>query len=135
MGVNRCMLAVMHNAYTEEDLGDGKSRLVLKLKPLLSPVKAAVIPLARNVPELVAIADEIVSDLRKTGLGRIEMENSGNIGKSYRRHDEIGTPVCITADHQTTEDGTVTLRHRDSMKQERISINDVKFRLLEIINK
>ena len=134
MGVNRCMLAIMHNAYTDEDLGDGKSRLVLKLKPSLSPVKAAVIPLARNVPELVGMADEIVADLRRMGLGRIEMENSGNIGKNYRRHDEIGTPVCITVDHQSLEDRTVTLRHRDSMEQERISIDDVKRRLIEIIN-
>lgn len=134
MGVNRCMLAIMHNAYAEEDLGDGKSRTVLKLKPSLSPVKAAVIPLARNVPELVGMADEIVASLRKLGIGRIEMENSGNIGKNYRRHDEIGTPVCITVDHQTTEDRTVTLRHRDSMEQERISIDDVKSRLLDILN-
>jgi glycyl-tRNA synthetase len=134
MGVNRAMLAVMLNAYAEEDLGEGKSRLVLKLKPSLAPVKAAVIPLARNVPELVAAADDIVSDLRKMGLGRIEMENSGNIGKNYRRHDEIGTPVCITVDHQTMEDRTVTLRHRDTMEQERISIDDVKSRLLEILN-
>lgn len=134
MGVNRCMLAVMHNAYTEEDLGDGKSRLVLKLKPALAPVKAAVIPLVRNVPELTGMADDIVSDLRQLGIGRIELENSGNIGKNYRRHDEIGTPVCITVDHQSMEDRTVTLRHRDSMEQERISIDDVKARLLQIIN-
>lgn len=134
MGVNRCMLAVMHNAYTEEDLGDGKSRLVLKLKPILAPVKAAVIPLVRNVPELTGMADDIVSELRQLGIGRIEFENSGNIGKNYRRHDEIGTPVCITVDHQSLEDRTVTLRHRDSMEQERISIDDVKSRLLEIIN-
>jgi glycyl-tRNA synthetase len=133
MGVNRAMFAVMLNAYTEEDLGDGKSRTVLKLKPSLSPVKAAVIPLARNVPELLEISDKIVGDLRKLGIGRIELENSGNIGKNYRRHDEIGTPVCITVDHQSLEDGMVTLRHRDSMEQERVKISDVSKRLLEII--
>ena len=134
MGVNRAMLAVMLEAYDEEDLGDGKTRTVLKLKPALSPVKAAVIPLARNVPELLEISNNIVSDLRKMAIGRIELENSGNIGKNYRRHDEIGTPVCITVDHQTMEDGTVTLRHRDTMDQERIAIQDVKNRILEIIN-
>ena len=134
MGVNRAMLAVMLEAYTEEELPDGKSRLVLKLKPKLAPVKAAVIPLARNVPELVEIANNIENDLRKLHIGRIELENSGNIGKNYRRHDEIGTPVCITVDHQTQEDGTVTLRHRDTMEQERIKIEDVPKRVMEIIN-
>lgn len=134
MGVNRAMLAIMHNAYTEEDLGDGKSRLVLKLKPWLSPVKAAVIPLARNVPELLDTAIDIENALRKLSIGRIELENSGNIGKNYRRHDEIGTPVCITVDHQTLEDGTVTLRHRDTMAQERIPAKDVASRVLQIVN-
>ena len=134
MGVNRAMLAVMLEAYEEEDLGDGKTRTVLKLKPWLAPVKAAVIPLARNVPELLDIANGIEDSLRKLHIGRIELENSGNIGKNYRRHDEIGTPVCITVDHQTLEDQTVTLRHRDTMEQERVKISDVPSRVLEIIN-
>lgn len=134
MGVNRAMLAVMIEAYDEEDLGDGKSRTVLKLKPWLAPVKAAVIPLVRNVPEIVDLSNKIVDDLRKLGIGKIELENSGNIGKNYRRHDEIGTPVCITVDHQTLEDGTVTLRHRDSMEQERINKDDIVKRVLEIVN-
>ena len=133
MGVNRAMLAVMLNAYTVEDLGDGKTRTVLKLKPWLSPVKAAVIPLARNVPELQEIANNVENSLRKLGIGRIEMENSGNIGKSYRRHDEIGTPVCITIDHQTIEDGTVTLRHRDTMAQVRVPVDDVPARVRQIV--
>ena len=134
MGTNRAMFAVMLDAYTEEQLPDDKSRVVLKLKPALAPVKAAVIPLARNVPELVTIANNIENDLRKLNIGRIELENSGNIGKNYRRHDEIGTPVCITVDHQTMEDNTVTLRHRDSMAQERVAIADVPRRVMEIIN-
>ncbi len=134
MGVNRAMLAVMLEAYEEEDLGDGKTRTVLKLRPALSPVKAAVIPLARNVPELLDMSNELVARLRKMGVGRIELENSGNIGKNYRRHDEIGTPVCVTVDHQSLEDGTVTLRHRDTMAQERIAIADVPARILEIVN-
>ncbi len=134
MGVNRAMLAVMIQAYTDEELPDGKSRTVLKLKPKLAPVKAAVIPLARNVPELLDIANNIENELRKLSIGRIELENSGNIGKNYRRHDEIGTPVCITVDHQTLEDNTVTLRHRDTMAQERVNISDVSKRVMEIIN-
>ena len=134
MGVNRAMLAVMLDAYTDEELPDGKSRLVLKLKPSLAPVKAAVIPLVRNVPELLAIANNIEDELRKLHIGRIELENSGNIGKNYRRHDEIGTPVCITVDHQTMEDNTVTMRHRDTMEQERVAIADVPRRVMEIIN-
>ncbi|MCL2017916.1 MAG: glycine--tRNA ligase [Alphaproteobacteria bacterium] len=133
IGVNRAMFAAMVQAYTEECLGDGKSRMVLKLPPRISPVKAAVIPLARNVPELVEMANRVVADLRKLGLGRVELENSGNIGKNYRRHDEIGTPVCITVDHQSLEDGRVTLRHRDTMAQERIAVTDVPARLREII--
>ena len=134
MGVNRAMLAVMIEAYEDEDLGDGKSRTVLKLKPWLAPVKAAVIPLVRNVPEIVDLSNKIVDDLRKLGIGKIELENSGNIGKNYRRHDEIVTPVCITVDHQTLEDGTVTLRHRDSMEQERIKSDDIVKRVMEIVN-
>jgi len=133
MGVNRAMFATMIEAYDEEDLGDGKTRTVLKLKPWIAPVKAAIIPLVRNVPEIVDLSNQIVDDLRKLGIGRIELENSGNIGKNYRRHDEIGTPVCITIDHQTVEDGTVTLRHRDTMKQERIHKDDIVKRVLEII--
>lgn len=133
MGVNRAMLAVMIESYTEEDLGDGKSRVVLKLKPWLSPVKAAVIPLVRNVPEIVDLSNKIVDELRSLGIGKIELENSGNIGKNYRRHDEIGTPVCITVDHQTLEDGTVTLRYRDSMEQVRIKSEEIPIKLLEII--
>jgi len=134
MGVNRAMLAIMIEAYTEEDLGDGKSRTVLKLKPWLAPVKAAVIPLVRNVPEIVDLSNKIVDDLRRLGIGKIELENSGNIGKNYRRHDEIGTPVCITVDHQTLEDGTVTVRHRDTMAQERIRVDDIANKLLEIVS-
>ena len=134
MGVNRAMFVAMLQAYTDEDLGDGKSRIVLKLPPRIAPVKAAVIPLARNIPELRKVTDKIVADLRKLGLGRVEIENSGNIGKNYRRHDEIGTPVCITVDHQTMEDKTVTLRHRDTMEQERIAIKDISKRLSKIVN-
>jgi len=133
MGVNRAMMAVLHNAYTEEDLGDGNSRIVLKMKPSLSPIKAAVIPLARNVPELLEISQKIARDLRALNIGRIVVENSGNIGKNYRRHDEIGTPACITADHLTLEDNMVTIRDRDTMKQERVAIAEVPQKIKDLI--
>ena len=134
MGVNRAMLAVLLNAYSEEELENGNKRVVLKLKPSLSPVKVAVIPLAKNVPELLEISNNIVKDLRELQIGKIELENSGNIGKSYRRHDEIGTPVCITVDHQAIEDKTVTIRYRDTMKQERLKIEEIKGKVLSIMN-
>jgi len=133
MGVNRAMMAVLDNAYTEEKLDDETSRIVLKIKPTLSPIKAAVIPLARNVPELLKTSEKIADDLRQLNIGRIVIENSGNIGKNYRRHDEIGTPVCITVDHQTSEDGMVTLRDRDTMKQTRVKIADVPAKVKELI--
>ena len=100
---------------------DDKERVVLKLKPHLSPIKAAVIPLKKNDEKIVAKAKEIKNKLQKLGLGRVLFENSGNIGKNYRRHDEVGTPVCITIDFETLEENTVTIRDRDTMKQRRIS--------------
>ena len=121
-GVDRGILAIMNEAYNVEDLGDGKSRTVLKLKPHLSPIKAAVIPLKKNNEELVKLSKKIKSNLQMLGLGRVVLENSGNIGKNYRRHDEIGTPICLTIDFETLEDKSVTVRDRDSMKQERVSI-------------
>jgi glycyl-tRNA synthetase len=124
-GVDRGVLAVLNEAYKVEDLGDGKTRTVLELKPHLAPIKAAVIPLKKNHEELVKIASEIKKDLQKLRLGRILLENSGNIGKSYRRHDEIGTPLCITVDFETLEDQSVTIRDRDSMQQNRIKISDL----------
>ena len=124
-GVDRGVLAVLNEAYKVEDLGNGKTRTVLELKPHLAPIKAAVIPLKKNHEELVKIASEIKKDLQKLRLGRILLENSGNIGKSYRRHDEIGTPLCITVDFETLEDQSVTIRDRDSMQQNRIKISDL----------
>jgi glycyl-tRNA synthetase len=130
-GVDRGVLAVITEAYTEETLDGDNKRIVLKLKPHLSPIKVAVIPLARNNPDIVARAESIKKTLQSLGIGRILLENSGNIGKSYRRHDEVGTPLCVTVDFETlsgsesdpsTKD-TVTIRDRDTMKQERIAIN------------
>ena len=124
-GVDRAVLAILNEAYNIEDV-DGKERVVLKLKPHLSPIKAAVIPLKKNDEKIVAKAKEIKTKLQKLGLGRVLFENSGNIGKNYRRHDEIGTPVCITIDFETLEENTVTIRDRDTMKQKRISEKELE---------
>ena len=124
-GVDRGVLAILNEAYKVEDLGEGKSRTVLALKPHLSPIKAAVIPLKKNHEGLAGIASDIKKELQKLRLGRILFENSGNIGKSYRRHDEIGTPLCITVDFETLDDDSVTIRDRDTMEQSRIKISEL----------
>ena len=124
-GVDRAILAILNEAYHLEKIDD-KERVVLKLKPHLSPIKAAVIPLKKNDEKIVVKAKEIKNKLQSLGLGRVLFENSGNIGKNYRRHDEIGTPICITIDFETLEEETVTIRDRDTMSQKRVSITDVE---------
>lgn len=131
-GLDRGVLAVLTEAYHEENLPQDKKRVVLKLKPHLSPIKATIVPLARNHAPLVQKAKDICQILRQSKIGRIGFENTGNIGKAYRRHDEIGTPFCITVDFETLGEesatalkDTVTIRHRDTMQQERISITQL----------
>ena len=126
-GVDRGVLAVLTEAYTEEQLPSGETRTVLKLKKHLAPVKVAVIPLKRNNPDIMKLAHEIKTDLLKTGIGRVMLEDSGNIGKAYRRHDEIGTPLCVTVDFESIEKtpASVTIRNRDTMAQERIAVADL----------
>lgn len=126
-GVDRGVLAVLCAAYTKEDIGDGKQRVVLKLKPHLAPIKAAVIPLAKNNENLVSCARSIKQSLQRLGLGRVVLENKGNVGKAYRRHDEVGTPLCITVDFETLEQepATVTVRNRDTMEQVRVPISEL----------
>ena len=119
-GVDRAVLAILNEAYCVENI-DEKERVVLKLKPHLSPIKAAVIPLKKNEEKIVSRAKSIKNKLQALGMGRVLFENSGNIGKNYRRHDEIGTPICITIDFDTLEDDTVTVRDRDTMHQERVN--------------
>ena len=133
-GVERGILAIMNEAYNVEQLENGKERTVLKLKPHLSPIKAAVIPLKKNNKELVTLASEVKNSLQKLNLGRIILENTGNIGKGYRRHDEIGTPLCITIDFDSLENKTATIRDRDSMEQEVIAIDELQNYLIEKIN-
>ena len=97
----------------------------MSLKSHLSPIKAAVIPLKKNNGNIVNLSKEIKTKLQKVGLGRVMIENSGNIGKNYRRHDEIGTPICITVDFETLDNNTVTVRDRDTMAQKRISLDEL----------
>ncbi len=130
-GVDRGVLALLNESYEKEYLDDGKTRIVLRLKSHLAPIKAAVIPLKKNHNELVERAREVKIMLQRLGLGRVLLENTGNIGKSYRRHDEVGTPVCVTVDFQTLDDTTVTVRDRDTMNQERISTNTLSSYLQE----
>ena len=124
-GVDRGFLAILNESYNIEELEDGKQRTVLSFQPHLAPIKAAVIPLKRNNHDLVEKAISLKSSLQNKKLGRVVVENSGNIGKSYRRHDEIGTPLCITIDFQSMDDNTATLRDRDTMEQKRLHLDEI----------
>ena len=124
-GVDRGFLAILNEAYEEEALEDGKTRIVLHLKPHLSPIKAAVIPLKRNDSNIVEKAVDLKNKLQRTISGKVLLENTGNIGKNYRKHDEIGTPACITVDFQSLDDDTFTVRDRDSMQQERVGLEEI----------
>lgn len=128
IGLDRTFLAVLSYAYTEEKLEDGSERVVMKIPPILAPYKAAVLPLVKKngLPEK---AREIMDSLKNDYMCQYEEKDA--IGKRYRRQDAIGTPYCITVDHQTLEDSMVTIRERDSMKQERVAID----KIAEIIEK
>jgi glycyl-tRNA synthetase len=103
---------------------EGEVRVYLKLKPEIAPVRVAVFPLLKNKPELISKAREVYSMLKKK-FGNIQFDDNGNIGKRYRRQDEIGTPYCVTIDFETLENNTVTLRDRDTGKQERVAIENI----------
>jgi glycyl-tRNA synthetase len=125
LGVDRTVLAVLTDAYSEDEVG-GEKRVYLKLSPKIAPVLIAVSPLLKNKPQLVEKAREVYSILKKEFPGRIMFDDNGNIGKRYRRQDEIGTPYCITVDFDTVEkDQTMTLRYRDSATQDRLSIEQI----------
>lgn len=121
-GLSRLLITLVTDAYREEEV-NGKKRIVLKLAPILSPVKAAIFPLQKD-EKLSSVAQKIYSDLKKSFY--VEYDDAGNIGKMYRRQDEIGTPYCVTVDYQTLEDQTVTVRDRDTMKQERIELSKLE---------
>ena len=133
-GVDRGFLAILNEAYNEEILDDGKKRTVLSIKPHLAPIKVAVIPLKRNNEEMVIKAENLKKSLQSAIDGRVLLENTGNIGKNYRKNDEIGTPACITVDFQTLDDDTVTVRDRDSMEQKRVNLSEIKSFLKKIYN-
>lgn len=120
MGMGRIFLAVVSEAYTVDKMANGEERTVLKLPFELAPIKHAVFPLVRNKPELVEKAREVYRVLAEKYM--CEFDDNGNIGKRYRRQDEIGTPYCVVVDYQTLEDGTLALRDRDSMEQKRVEL-------------
>jgi glycyl-tRNA synthetase len=132
VGVGRTMLAALVDAYREEEV-EGETRVVLGLHPRLAPIKAAVFPLVKKdgMPEL---ATELHAGLRRAGIPSF-YDDSGSIGRRYRRQDETGTPFCITIDGQTVQDRTVTIRHRDSLTQDRVGVDHVVNWLLEQIRR
>ena len=122
-GVERVLMAVLSSAYREDEQ-NGSRRVYLALPEHLAPVKFAVSPLLKNKPELVEKAREIYANLSKKNPGRVMWDDNGNIGKRYRRQDEIGTPYCVVVDFQTLEDDTVTVRERDTTEQRRVKVED-----------
>lgn len=126
-GLGRTILAILVSAYTEDDLG-GEKRIYLKFKKDIAPVRVAVFPLLKNKPELVSKAREVYSAIKKD-FPSAAFDDNGNIGKRYRRQDEIGTPFCVTIDFDTLEDETVTVRDRDTGEQKRVKISDLKSEL------
>jgi glycyl-tRNA synthetase len=130
MGVDRAVLTVLLDAYEEEQL-EKEKRVVLRIKPSLAPVKAAVLPLLRNRPELVETARKLANDLKQ--LLPAMYDDTASIGKLYRRQDEIGTPYCVTVDVDSLTDGAATIRDRDSMTQERVPIGAVPDRVADLV--
>ena len=123
-GVERALMAVLSGAYREDEQ-NGEKRVYLALPEHLAPVKFAVSPLLKNKPELVEKAREVYTTLAKANPGRVMWDDNGNIGKRYRRQDEIGTPHCVVIDFQTLEDGTVTVRERDTTEQRRVKVEEL----------
>ena len=123
-GVERALMAVLSGAYREDEQ-NGEKRVYLALPEHLAPVKFAVSPLLKNKPELAEKAREVYASLAKANPGRVMWDDNGNIGKRYRRQDEIGTPHCVVIDFQTLEDNTVTVRERDTTEQRRVNVEEL----------
>ncbi|MFL6209298.1 MAG: glycine--tRNA ligase [Pyrinomonadaceae bacterium] len=123
-GVNRSVLAFLMDAYSERTTDKGETRVILKLHPELAPIKVAVLPLAKNKPEIVGMAKAIKRSLQP--VMRAVYDDTGGIGKLYARQDEVGTPFCVTVDHQSLEDEAVTVRDRDTWAQERVRVAELK---------
>lgn len=121
VGLDRTTLMVLSDAYREEDV-DGEQRTVLNIHPMLAPMKVGIFPLVKK-PELQELAQKIETDLRRSH--RVMYDEAGSIGKRYRRQDEAGTPFCITVDFDGLDDQTVTIRYRDDMRQERVSVDQI----------
>ncbi len=124
IGVNRTFVAVMMDAYTEKTNDKGEVRVILKLKPELAPIKVAVLPLAKNNEGIVTLAKKLKHSLQP--VMRTVYDDTGGIGKLYARQDEIGTPFCVTVDHESLEDNAVTVRDRDTWEQERVGVDALK---------
>ena len=124
LGVDRSVLAVLLSAYTEDEM-NGETRTYLKFKPAVAPIKVAVFPLLKNKPPLVEKAREVFT-MFKREFGAVMFDDNGNIGKRYRRQDEIGTPFCVTVDFDSLDNGDVTVRDRDTGKQERVAIQELQ---------
>lgn len=122
-GVERALMAVLDAAFVQDEVG-GETRTFLKLPEHLAPVKFCVSPLLKNKPELVAKAREVFGELKKKH-GAVMWDDNGNIGKRYRRQDEIGTPFCVVIDFETLENGTITVRDRDTTQQKRVNLDDL----------
>ncbi|PCI21275.1 glycine--tRNA ligase [Candidatus Wolfebacteria bacterium] len=132
LGVDRTVLALLLSAYTEDEMG-GETRVFLKFKPSIAPYKVAVFPLLKNKPELIEKAREVYGKI-KAEIPQTLWDDNGNIGKRYRRQDEIGTPLCVTVDFDSLEDDTVTLRDRDTGKQERIALDTITDHIKKIVS-
>jgi glycyl-tRNA synthetase len=128
-GVNRTVLALLMDAYTEKTNEKGETRVILQLHHSMAPIKVAVLPLAKNKPEIVGMAKAIKRSLQP--VVRAVYDDTGGIGKLYARQDEIGTPFCVTVDHQSLEDEAVTVRDRDTWEQERVKVADLPSHLLQ----
>src|ERR1051326_6375824 len=128
-GVNRTVLALLMDAYSEKTNDKGETRVILKLHHSMAPIKVAVLPLAKNKPEIVGMAKAIKRSLQP--VMRAVYDDTGGIGKLYARQDEIGTPFCVTVDHQSLEDEAVTVRDRDTWEQERVKVSDLSTHLLQ----
>ena len=122
-GVDRTVLALLQSAYREEEI-DGETRVYLAFKPSMAPVKVAVSPLLRNKPELVEKAQEVFAELKQV-FGNVMWDDNGNIGKRYRRQDEIGTPFCVVVDFETLDGQGVTVRDRNTTEQERVPLEEL----------
>jgi glycyl-tRNA synthetase len=128
VGVERLFFMFFTDAYDEETLENGETRIVMHFSPVLAPIKAAILPLRKNYGELGRkIRNDLSYDFE------CDYDEAGSIGKRYRRQDEIGTPYCITIDEQTTQDGTVTIRDRDTMQQQRMSVEEVRAKIAKEI--